>query len=140
MLSSVPIPGNPWPHDMVLTIENDSQTLLDLLWVREGMLLVQLTRQSQLNQQQSRPLQQTIPGAATRWLVLRMFPHETVKDSNVVRSQLNGHEHLSCRETGHASGRSGLFASPTEDSCVESFKSQTCVCVGDVDADPKQGQ
>ena len=39
MLSSVPIPGNPWPHDMVLTIENDSQTLLDLLWVREAWSL-----------------------------------------------------------------------------------------------------
>ncbi len=39
MLSSVPIPGNPWPHDMVLTIEDDSQTLLDLLWVREACSL-----------------------------------------------------------------------------------------------------
>lgn len=39
MLSSVPIPGNPWPHDMVLTIENDSQALLDLLWVREAWSL-----------------------------------------------------------------------------------------------------
>jgi len=39
MLSSVPIPSNPWPHDMVLTIENDSQTLLDLLWVREAWSL-----------------------------------------------------------------------------------------------------
>lgn len=39
MLSSVPIPGNPWPHDMVLTIEDDSQTLLDLLWVREAWSL-----------------------------------------------------------------------------------------------------
>jgi hypothetical protein len=39
MLSSVPIPGNPWPHDMVLTIEDDLQTLLDLLWVREAWSL-----------------------------------------------------------------------------------------------------
>jgi hypothetical protein len=39
MFSSVPIPGNPWPHDMVLTIEDDSQTLLDLLWVREAWSL-----------------------------------------------------------------------------------------------------
>ena len=39
MLSSFPIPGNPWPHDMVLTIENDSQTLVDLLWVREAWSL-----------------------------------------------------------------------------------------------------
>jgi hypothetical protein len=36
MRSSVPIPGNPWPHDMVLTIEDDLQPLLDLLWVREA--------------------------------------------------------------------------------------------------------
>lgn len=35
MRSSVPIPGNPWPHDMVITIEDDLQPLLDLLWVRE---------------------------------------------------------------------------------------------------------
>ena len=39
MLSSVPIPGNSWPHDMVLTIEDDSQTLLELLWVREAWRL-----------------------------------------------------------------------------------------------------
>jgi len=39
VLSSVPIPGNPWPHDMILTIEDDSQTLLDLLWVREAWSL-----------------------------------------------------------------------------------------------------
>ena len=35
MLSSVPIPGNPWPHDMVITVEDDVQSLVDLLWVRE---------------------------------------------------------------------------------------------------------
>ena len=39
MLSPVPIPGNPWPHDMVLTIENDSQALRDLFWVREAWSL-----------------------------------------------------------------------------------------------------
>jgi hypothetical protein len=29
-----PMPGNPWPHDMVLRIQDDEQGLLDLLWVR----------------------------------------------------------------------------------------------------------
>jgi hypothetical protein len=36
MRSCVPIPGNPWPHDMALTIEDDTHTLVDLLWVREA--------------------------------------------------------------------------------------------------------
>ncbi|WP_349899251.1 hypothetical protein [Parafrigoribacterium soli] len=36
MRSSVPIPGNPWPHDMTITIEESSQPLLELLWVREA--------------------------------------------------------------------------------------------------------
>jgi hypothetical protein len=31
-----PDPGNPWPHDMVLTINNDDQGLLELLWVRDA--------------------------------------------------------------------------------------------------------
>ncbi|WP_345761323.1 hypothetical protein [Diaminobutyricibacter sp. McL0608] len=39
MRSSVPIPGNPWPRDMRLTIENDSQTLHELLWIREAWAL-----------------------------------------------------------------------------------------------------
>ncbi|MDQ1564797.1 MAG: hypothetical protein QOI14_1748 [Actinomycetota bacterium] len=34
MRSSVPIPGNPWPHDMVITID-DPHELVDLLWIRE---------------------------------------------------------------------------------------------------------
>jgi hypothetical protein len=34
MRSSTPMPGNPWPHDMVITIQDDSTTLLDLLWIR----------------------------------------------------------------------------------------------------------
>ena len=34
MRSSVPLPGNPWPHDMVITVENDAQSLVDLLWIR----------------------------------------------------------------------------------------------------------
>lgn len=36
MRSSVPIPGNPWPHDMTITVEDDSQALRDLLWIREA--------------------------------------------------------------------------------------------------------
>ena len=36
MRSSVPIPGNPWPHDMTLTIEDNSNPLLELLWIREA--------------------------------------------------------------------------------------------------------
>ena len=35
MRSSVPIPGNPWPHDMVITIEDDPHALVELLWIRE---------------------------------------------------------------------------------------------------------
>ncbi|HEV7848510.1 MAG TPA: hypothetical protein VGO88_04200 [Mycetocola sp.] len=39
MRSSVPMPGNPWPHDMVITVEDDSQPLLELLWIREAWQL-----------------------------------------------------------------------------------------------------
>ncbi|HWD62851.1 MAG TPA: hypothetical protein VG369_10175 [Humibacter sp.] len=39
MLSSYPDPDNPWPHEMVLTIEDTSHELLELLWVREAWLL-----------------------------------------------------------------------------------------------------
>ena len=35
MRSIHPIEGNPWPHDMVLTIEDRPSALLDLLWIRE---------------------------------------------------------------------------------------------------------
>lgn len=31
-----PAPGNQWPHDMRLTIEDDSHALLELLWIREA--------------------------------------------------------------------------------------------------------
>lgn len=34
MRSMNPVPGNPWPHDMVLRINGEEQALLDLLWVR----------------------------------------------------------------------------------------------------------
>jgi len=37
--SSIPLPGNPWPHDMVITVDDDSQTLLELLWIREAWQL-----------------------------------------------------------------------------------------------------
>ncbi|KQS14786.1 hypothetical protein ASG04_02900 [Curtobacterium sp. Leaf183] len=36
MQSMEPMPGNPWPHDMVITITDDSHALLDLLWVRQA--------------------------------------------------------------------------------------------------------
>ncbi len=36
MRSNAPIPGSPWPHDMVITIEDRPQTLLELLWLREA--------------------------------------------------------------------------------------------------------
>lgn len=39
MRSAESIPGEPWPHDMVLTISEDDQGLLDLLWVREAWAL-----------------------------------------------------------------------------------------------------
>jgi hypothetical protein len=39
VLSSEPMPGNPWPHDMVITVEDDVQPLLELLWIREAWQL-----------------------------------------------------------------------------------------------------
>ncbi len=36
MRGIVPDPGNPWPHDMVITIEDDAFPLIELLWVREA--------------------------------------------------------------------------------------------------------
>lgn len=39
MRSSTPIPGNPWPHDMMLTIDDRPNTLLELLWIREAYAL-----------------------------------------------------------------------------------------------------
>jgi len=38
MRSSSPIPGNPWPHEMVITID-DPSPLFELLWVREAWRL-----------------------------------------------------------------------------------------------------
>lgn len=36
MRSTRPIPGNPWPHEMTITVEDRPSTLLELLWVREA--------------------------------------------------------------------------------------------------------
>ncbi len=36
MQSSRPMPGNPWPREMLITIEDDSHVLLELLWIREA--------------------------------------------------------------------------------------------------------
>ncbi|MDR7113059.1 hypothetical protein J2X03_002956 [Microbacterium trichothecenolyticum] len=36
MRSAVPIPGNPWPHDMQITVEDRPQHLRELLWLREA--------------------------------------------------------------------------------------------------------
>ncbi len=36
MRSSAPIPGNPWPHEMVITTEDDPKPLVELLWIREA--------------------------------------------------------------------------------------------------------
>lgn len=36
MRSTRPMPGNPWPHDMTLTVEDRPHTLLELLWIREA--------------------------------------------------------------------------------------------------------
>lgn len=36
MRSIRPMPGNPWPHDMIITVEDRPHTLLELLWLREA--------------------------------------------------------------------------------------------------------
>ncbi|MGN6206690.1 hypothetical protein [Humibacter sp.] len=36
MRSMFPLPDDPWPHDMVITIEDDAHPLLELLWIREA--------------------------------------------------------------------------------------------------------
>lgn len=36
MRSTTPMPGNPWPHDMSITVEDRPQLLLELLWIREA--------------------------------------------------------------------------------------------------------
>lgn len=36
MRSSEPMPGNPWPQGMSITVEDRPHTLLELLWIREA--------------------------------------------------------------------------------------------------------
>ncbi|WP_159500114.1 hypothetical protein [Microbacterium sp. 18062] len=36
MRSITPMEGNPWPHDMLLSIDLDRDQLLELLWIREA--------------------------------------------------------------------------------------------------------
>lgn len=39
MRSTTPMEGNPWPHDMVISVDNDPYQFLELLWVREAWSL-----------------------------------------------------------------------------------------------------
>jgi len=39
MRSSAPIPGDPWPHDMMITVEDRPNALMELLWIREAFAL-----------------------------------------------------------------------------------------------------
>lgn len=36
MRSIWPMKGNPWPHDMVISVDDDPHQLVELLWVREA--------------------------------------------------------------------------------------------------------
>lgn len=36
MRSILPTRGNPWPHDMVISVEGDPHQLVELLWIREA--------------------------------------------------------------------------------------------------------
>lgn len=36
MRSAIPMPDNPWPHDMTITVEDRPHALLELLWLREA--------------------------------------------------------------------------------------------------------
>ncbi|MGP9649378.1 hypothetical protein ACT3TP_02690 [Glutamicibacter sp. AOP38-B1-38] len=36
MRSSKPMPGNPWPHDMAIAVDDRPSLLLELLWIREA--------------------------------------------------------------------------------------------------------
>lgn len=36
MRSNAPIPRNPWPHDMSITVDDRPHPLLELLWIREA--------------------------------------------------------------------------------------------------------
>ncbi len=39
MRSMFPMPDNPWPHDMAITVEDSPHALLELLWIREAWQL-----------------------------------------------------------------------------------------------------
>jgi hypothetical protein len=39
MRSSAPVPDNPWPHDMLVEIQDDPWPLIELLWIREAYRL-----------------------------------------------------------------------------------------------------
>lgn len=39
MRASVPIPGDRWPHDMVITVDDEVHSLIELLWIREASKL-----------------------------------------------------------------------------------------------------
>jgi hypothetical protein len=39
MRASRPIPGDRWPHDMVITVENGDHRILELLWIRAAWQL-----------------------------------------------------------------------------------------------------
>lgn len=36
MRSTAPIPGNPWPHEMVIKVDDSPHQLVELLWIREA--------------------------------------------------------------------------------------------------------
>lgn len=36
MRSLWPMPGNPWPHEMTIAVEDNQATLLEMLWVRDA--------------------------------------------------------------------------------------------------------
>jgi hypothetical protein len=36
MRSVLPMEGNPWPHDMVISVADDEDQVMELLWVREA--------------------------------------------------------------------------------------------------------
>ncbi len=39
MRSASPIEGNPWPHDMVISVDDGPHQIMELLWVREAYAL-----------------------------------------------------------------------------------------------------
>ena len=68
MRSDRPIPGNPWPHDMVLSVDSPN-ALLDLLWIREAHgLQVRGADLPPLLEESPEPSPTTVPAEErTRW-------------------------------------------------------------------------